>query len=205
MPQKPELEIFARHLPEYSVNYCYELWKTFNFNFRITRKRNSKLGDYRFDPTTGQHSISVNHNLNRYAFLITYIHEVAHLTTREKYKNRVLPHGNQWKNEFKKLMIPMLTNQIFPDDVLRVLARHMKNPKASSTSDKNLYLVLRKYDKESGGKLLSELESGVTFLFNKKVYRKIEKRRTRSLCIEVSSNRKYLISETAPVQEFKNQ
>lgn len=101
-------------------------------------------------------------------------------------------------------MLPMLNDQVFPDDVLRVLASHMKNPKASSTSDNKLYLVLRRYDQSPEGTLLRELDSGVTFLFNKKIYRKIEKRRTRSLCVELNSNRKYLISETAPVKEFRN-
>lgn len=101
-------------------------------------------------------------------------------------------------------MLPMLNDQAFPDDILRVLARHMKNPKASSTSDKNLYLVLRQYDGSSLGTLLADVEPGASFLFNKKVYQKLEKRRTRSLCIEMNSKRKYLISETAAIQEFKN-
>jgi len=204
LPASTDRKIFTKHLPEYSVEYCYQLWAELNFIFNITRKRNSKLGDYRYDPATRQHAISVNNNLNKYSFLITYIHEVAHLTTREKYQSRVLPHGTQWKQEFRKLLLPMLNDKVFPDDVLRVLAKHMKNPKASSTSDKNLYLVLRKYDDHSSETLLGELESGTTFLFNKKIYRKLEKRRTRSLCLDVNSDRKYLISETAPVKEFKN-
>ena len=204
MPASTDRKIFVKHLPEYSVEYCYQLWVTLDFVFNITRKRNSKLGDYRYDPATKQHAISVNNNLNKYSFLITYIHEVAHLTTREKHPSRVLPHGNQWKQEFRRLLLPMLNDKVFPDDVLRILAHHMKNPKASSTSDKNLYLVLRKYDDHSSETLLGELESGTTFLFNQKIYRKLEKRRTRSLCLDVNSDRKYLISETAPVKEFKN-
>ncbi len=197
--------VFARHLPESAVDYCFQLWQTFGFTFRITKKRNSKLGDYRYTPTTGQHAISVNHDLNRYAFLITYIHEVAHLTTREKYNRHVLPHGQEWKQEFKKLMLPMLTNKVFPDDLLRIVAHHMKNPKASSTSDSKLLEALRLYDTTPSSELLlAQLEEGTAFLFNKKVYRKIQTRRTRSLCEELSSGRKYLISDAAPVKRFKN-
>lgn len=204
MAQANGLIHFEKHLPQSAVNYCYGLWTQLAFEFKITKERSSKLGDYRFDPLTGKHTISVNHNLNSYSFLITYVHEVAHLMTKNKYKNKVLPHGLQWKQEFKKLMLPMLNDKIFPDDILRVLARHMKNPKASSTSDSRLLTVLRKYDGETDLTFLSDVAPGTNFLFNKKVYKKLEKRRTRSLCIETNSNRKYLISETATIKTFQN-
>ncbi len=186
------------------MDYCYSLWSELGFNFRITRKRQSKYGDYRYDPTTKSHSISVNHDLNPYAFLVTYIHEVAHLFTFEKHQRSVSPHGQEWKLQFKKLMLPMLREDIFPMDVLGPLARHMKNPKATSTSDKALFVALRNHDKTKSGLLLREVETGSKFLFNKKIYRKLEVRRTRSLCELTSNQKKYLISETAPVQVFKN-
>jgi SprT protein len=204
MEQNDELKIFQRYVPQSTIQYCHSLWSQLNFNFKITKERSSKLGDYRFDPMNSKHTISVNHNLNNFSFLITYIHEVAHLMTREKYKHSVLPHGHQWKLEFKKLMLPLLNDQVFPDDILRVLAKHMKNPKASSTSDKHLFMTLRKYDQEMNLIFLSDLDLGTKFLLNKKVYQKIEKRRTRSICIEVSSHRKYLIAETATVKIFEN-
>ncbi|MFY0653253.1 MAG: transcription elongation protein SprT [Cyclobacteriaceae bacterium] len=197
-------DLFEKHVPSTAVDYCYQLWLSFDFNLRITKKRNSKLGDYKFDPATTQHSISVNHNLNKYSFLITYIHEVAHLTTKEKYPRKVSPHGREWKNEFRKLMLPILNDKIFPDGLLRALASHMRNPKASSTSDKLLYKALMEYDENNGAILLAELEIGSTFLFNKRIYKKLEKRRTRSLCVEMKSNKKYLVSETASVKPFKN-
>lgn len=186
------------------MDYCYSLWSELGFNFRITRKRQSKYGDYRYDPATKSHSISVNHDLNPYAFLVTYIHEVAHLFTFEKHQRSVSPHGQEWKLQFKKLMLPMLREDIFPMDVLGPLARHMKNPKATSTSDKALFVALRNHDETKSGLLLREVETGSKFLFNKKIYRKLEVRRTRSLCELTSNQKKYLISETAPVQVFKN-
>lgn len=196
--------LFEKHLPAQAVEYCYSLFSELGFNFKVTRKRQSKYGDYRYDPVSKTHTISVNHDLNPYAFLVTYIHEVAHLTTFEVHKRNVMPHGSEWKMEFKKLMLPMLREDIFPMDILSPLARHMKNPKATSTSDKALFIALRKHDKNNGGMLLKEVETGAKFLFNKKVYRKLEVRRTRSLCELTSNQKKYLISETAPVQVFKN-
>ncbi|MFY0627262.1 MAG: transcription elongation protein SprT [Reichenbachiella sp.] len=198
-------KIFEQHVPELAVNYCFSLWKELGFDFRITRNRQSKYGDYRFDPISKKHSISVNHGQNQYAFLVTYIHEVAHKVTHDIYHNKVDPHGREWKMQFKKLMLPVLREDIFPMDVLGPLAKHMKNPKATSTSDASLFEALRKHDPIHGNSsLLKHISVGQKFLFRKKIYIKIEVKRTRSLCSLTENGRKYLISESAPVQAFKN-
>ncbi|MEO9964384.1 MAG: SprT-like domain-containing protein [Reichenbachiella sp.] len=204
MSEASNRRLFERHLPAGAVEYCFSLWKELGFNFKVTRKRQSKYGDYRYDPSSRTHAISVNHDLNPYAFLITYIHEVAHLFNFEKNQRKVSPHGKEWKLEFKRLMLPLLREEIIPMDVLSPLAKHMKNPKATSTADKNLFVALRNHDQNKSGLLLKEVDTGTKFLFNKKVYRKLEVRRTRSLCELTSNQKKYLISETAPVQVFKN-
>ncbi|MCV9385678.1 transcription elongation protein SprT [Reichenbachiella ulvae] len=196
---------FERHLPALAVDYCFELWQQLNFNLKITPNRKSKYGDYRYDPNTGKHSISVNGGLNPYAFLITYIHEVAHKTNFDIHQNKVSPHGKEWKHQFKKLMIPMLREDVFPMDILRPLARHMKNPKATSVSDPELFKALRAHDKGGSSTYLSEIEIGQKFLFQQKIYRKIEHRRTRVLCEHSDSGKQYLISGSAPVSPFKNQ
>lgn len=76
--------------------------------FRIARSRKTKLGDYTAPFKGEPHKISVNHDLNPYAFLITTIHEFAHLKTWQQFKNKVKPHGIEWKNHFKILMEPFL-------------------------------------------------------------------------------------------------
>ncbi|MBU2913485.1 SprT-like domain-containing protein [Reichenbachiella agariperforans] len=195
---------FARHLPEGAVDYVMGLWKELKFHFKITPNRQTKYGDYRYDPNTRKHSISVNGTLNIYAFLITYIHEVAHKTNYDLHQNRVDPHGKEWKHQFKKLMIPMLREDIFPMDILAPLARHMKNPKATSVSDPELFKALRKYDKPSTDVFLSDIETGHKFLFRKKIYLKVKQKRTRVLCEAIDTGKQYLISSSAPVQQFKN-
>ena len=204
MSEERQRILFEKHLPVHAVNYCFSLWQQLDFEFKITRNRVSKYGDYRFDPLTKHHIVTVNHDQNPYAFLITYIHEVAHKVTRDIYKNQVKPHGKEWKMQFKKLMIPMLREDIFPMDILGPLARHMKNPKASSASDSTLVAALRKYDDKIDSESLNQIELGGKFLFRKKVYRKLESRRTRALCEHLESKKQYLISESAPVKRFKN-
>ena len=138
--------LLQQHIPDNAVHYCLDKWTEKPFHFTVTRKRNTKLGDYRFDPRTAKHSITVNHNLNKFNFLITFLHEYAHLTATDKYDRKVSPHGAEWKKEFKEVIQPMLNSLVFPDDILQVLIKHMKNPKASTQADARLVQVLRKYD-----------------------------------------------------------
>ncbi|QCK13300.1 SprT-like domain-containing protein [Mangrovivirga cuniculi] len=191
---------FEKYLPEPAVEYCFELWLTYSFRFKITKDRQSKLGDYRYDPGTKIHSVSVNHNLNKYQFLITYIHEVAHLAVHKKHGNSVSPHGQTWKKQFRELFLPVLNDTVFPDDIVRLLARHMKNPKASTHADANLSMALAAYDDNNEGiTFLDAVPLGMNFIFRSKKYRKLETRRTRVVCLEVSSGKKYLINKVARV------
>src|SRR5690606_28773275 len=110
----------------------------YDFKLKIKRERSTRLGDYTSPRGGLNHVITINHNLNKYAFLITLVHEVAHLVTYNEYKNSVNPHGTEWKNHFRELMQPFLNTDIFPLEVFSALRRYMSNPAASSCSDINL-------------------------------------------------------------------
>lgn len=193
------------HVPENAVHYAYDLWATHQFSFKVTKKRNSKYGDYRYDPKTGIHKISVNGDLNKFAFLVTFLHEVAHLVTCKVSGRRVDPHGKEWKRNFQLLMLPMLNNLVFPDDILGVLKPHMENPKATSSADHRLSACLRKYDEEKGLVHLGEISPGTIFKLNTRIFKKETKRRTRILCEEIKSGKKYLISQIALVERLEPQ
>ncbi len=172
--------------------------------FRVSRSRSTKLGDYRA-PFQGQtHQISVNHDLNPYAFLITTVHEFAHLKTWTQHKHRVKPHGSEWKNNFKTLMAPFFKLQVLPHDVTVALVQYMDNPAASSCTDLNLYRTLKKYDQ--GASEVITVESvpidSVFSLKNGRVFQKKEKLRKRFKCVELATGRFYLfhpIAEVIPV------
>ena len=199
-------EIISKYVPKNAISYCVEQWKAYPFSFRVTRQRRSKIGDYRFNKIKGHHEISVNGNLNPYAFLLTFMHEVAHLIHYKNYGNNHPPHGNAWKKIFQELMRPIQTQDVFPAEILTQLIRHMKNPKASSQSDPVLSKLLRLYDMEriTTDPYLEELSEGDVFVLNGRTYTKIKKRRTRSLCVEEKTGRKYLISEMAQVKSIDN-
>ena len=193
-------EIFQQYLPANAVNYCIELWTKYGFHLNIKQKRATKLGDYRYDLRDKSHTISVNADLNPYSFLITYLHEVAHLVTQITFGSKVDPHGIEWKNEFKKIAIPMVEPDIFPNEIILALQRYFKNPKASSCSDPVLMKALHLFDIDKSSVMLGEVLHGKLFEFSGRMFKKESIQRTRVMCLEMNTGRKYLISKAAFVK-----
>jgi hypothetical protein len=198
------LAAFQKHVPEAAANYCWNLWKEKPFNFFIAKARQSKLGDFRYRRDRKIQTITINHNLHPYQFLVTYIHEVAHFRAFEKYGLEILPHGIEWKMTFRELMIPVLNDAVFPKDILHALKRHMQNPKASSGADLFLGRVMRGYEQTASEEfLLVDLPVGGIFELQGRRFKKELTRRTRILCAELNTGRKYLISAHAAVKKIE--
>jgi hypothetical protein len=198
------LEIFRKFVPHEAAPYCLRLYEFYGFEFKIKKSRETKLGDYRYEPKDGKHVITINNDLNPYAFLITYLHEVAHLVTVKTYRNKVQPHGEEWKHNFKRVAQPMLNLQVFPENILTIFSRYLKNPKASSCSDPQLYQVLRLFDAPNGKVMLKTLKPGNTFLFRNKEFEYLDKRKTRILVMDKKNRKKYLIAGVAEVNPLDN-
>lgn len=184
------------HLPEKALDQIAQLILIHKVNLTITRSRVSKLGDFRAPTNKRPPRLSINGDLNKYAFLLTLLHEIAHLlvwnTHRLKYR-RIKPHGLEWKEEFQKLMNPFLNEEIFPNDLLSIMIKHIQNPKASSSSDIALQRALKKYDEGENLPILADLEIGDSFNFRGKRFEILKKNRSRYLCIEYISRKKFLI------------
>jgi SprT protein len=186
--------ILQEHLPPSAMQYCYQLWHETTFQLKITRTRQTKVGDFTSKRSIGHPRITLNHELNPFLFLITYIHEVAHLRVHLRHGNRVDPHGEEWKNTFRILMEPVMNENVFAEDILVELQKHMSNPKASSFADSILTKVLRRYDKDAGQyATLSDIPEGSVFRFQGRYFKKGKIRRTRVLCHEVKTKRHYLV------------
>ncbi|MFY7826466.1 MAG: SprT-like domain-containing protein [Flectobacillus sp.] len=199
---KNDIATFQQFFPAKAVPYCFQLWKKYQFNFKITRPRNSKLGDYSFRRETG-HQITVNGNLNAYAFTITYIHEVAHLVTFTHYKRRKEPHGKEWKMMFKKIFLPILNLEVFPESILLPLTQYLENPSASTQGCIPLSNALRTFDEPTHAESripLTEVEEGKDFVINGRSFIKGELRRTRFLCTEKATGKRYVVAANALVE-----
>ncbi len=174
--------------------------REYKFRFIITKSRLTKLGDYTSPRNGKSHQITVNGNLNPYAFLITLVHEIAHLITWNKYKNKFLPHGKEWKEEFRILLGILTEMKIFPDDILENLRNYMKNPFASGCTDMNLVKALKKYDLNSDYIHLEDVTDNSIFIMkNGRKFIKGEKLRKRFKCQEIQSRKYFLVSPVAEV------
>ncbi|MEM6644334.1 MAG: SprT-like domain-containing protein [Bacteroidota bacterium] len=194
-------QVFTRFVPPEAVQYCDQLYQQLNFEFKVKKSRQTKLGDYRYNFRTGQKTITVNNDLNPYAFLITYLHEVAHLMAFKQYGRNIKPHGGEWKQCFREIAFPILNPRVLPEPVDQALKNYLANPKASSCADPKLYRVLRQFDQKQGAFLLSSVSEGELFCFQGVQYRKLKKKRTRSICVRIDTKKKYLIAELAEVSK----
>ncbi len=197
-------DILKKYLPERAVTSCLELIQNTGVHLKIVNERITRHGDYRRMPD-GRHQITVNATLNKYRFLVTLIHEIAHLVAFEKYGRRIKPHGREWKITFQKLMLPFIRPEIFPSKLLPLLANHFRNPKASSNTDAQLSVALKSYDKQHSDKsYVFELPLGSVFrLYNGKLYKKGNRRIKRYECVEVTSGKIYLFQPNAEVELIK--
>ena len=198
-----KVKVLAQYMPEKAAMLIAKWIDVYKCEFKISKSRDSKFGDYRAPYQGLSHRISVNYNLNPYAFLVTTVHEFAHLETYNQWGNKVKPHGIEWKSNFKKMMLPFFELGIFPLDIERALAKYLMNPAASSCTDQGLFSVLKKYDIQQDNGLVNISELAENQLFEIKAgrrFKKLGKNRTRDQCLEIATGRMYLFSPLAEVK-----
>jgi len=196
-------DTLARYIPEHAVKPVFELIVANQVHLKIVNERQTRHGDYR-RALNGKHEITVNASLNRYKFLITLIHEIAHLVAFEKFGRNIKPHGEEWKITFQRLMVPFIRPEIFPQHLLPLLARHFRNPSASSDTDTTLSLALKQFDQQNDKNYVFEIPYGSVFrISNGKIFKKIAVRTKRFECVEISSGKTYLFNPNAEVELLK--
>lgn len=198
--QEAPLHQLKQYLPEGCFEEVSHYLLHYKVQLTITRDRKSVLGDYRNSFANKNHRISVNGNLNPYSFLITLLHELAHLFTYERFGHRVQAHGPEWKNEYSKVLARFLLKKIFPPDIHKMLLQTLQNPAASSCADTSLLRVLHLYDeKKEGMSLIEKLPPDTIFkIKGGREFKKGEKMRKRFKCLEIATGKTYLFS---PVYE----
>ncbi|MGO3708168.1 MAG: SprT-like domain-containing protein [Mesonia hippocampi] len=195
-------EILGKYLPENAVNPSFTLIENYGIYLKIVNERKTRHGDYR--EINGVAQITVNASLNKYQFLITLIHEIAHVLAYREFGRYIKPHGVEWKHTFQHLMLPFINPAIFPKALLPILAQHFKNPKASSDTDVRLAVALKEYSDSNNKNYIFELPFGSLFkVSNGRIFRKGKKRIKRYECIEVSTGKIYIFQPHAEVELVK--
>lgn len=193
---------FQKYIPVQAVPKVIELLKHDSLVVLVKKERKTRHGDYRMLPN-GKHQITINNTLNKYRFLITLIHEIAHFEAYNNYGKLIKPHGKEWKYTFQHLMLPFINPEIFPKEILPLLAKHFKNPKASSDTDIDLARALKQFDAPNDKNYIFEIPIGTIFKFrNNRIFKKGNKRVKRYECIEVSTGKMYLFNANAEIEKI---
>jgi len=188
-------------VPDESLPIIQEWFNEYDFHLRISKSRSSKYGDFRPAYRNQPNRISVNGDLNQYHFLLTLTHEVAHAAVWKQYKNRVNPHGKEWKGKYAELLTELMLLVVFPKDLKQAIDLHLQRPKASSCNDPELYKTLKKYDAKENIIYLEDIPENSSFLVQgKRKFIKGKKRRTRFECIEIGTKKTYLITGHSEVE-----
>ena len=197
------LNALNSYLPDGAFESVIDLINQYKVHLTVTKARKSVLGDYRHAFQGANHKISVNGNLNKYEFLITLLHELAHLLCYELYRNRVDAHGKEWKSIYGQLLAQFIQKGIFPDDIKKALSKTLLNPAATANGETKLLLVLRKYNtvQKEGIALVANIAEGVLFeSLNGKIFKRGKKRRIRIECVEVATGQVYSFSALTEVK-----
>lgn len=202
LPIEKNIAVLEKYLPKEAAPIIAKWIDYFKCEFKIAKKRSTKLGDYRHPYQGHGHRISVNHDLNQYAFLVTTVHEFAHLLTWNEHKNKPKPHGAEWKSNYKRLMKPFFENKIFPLDIEQSIYSYLENPAASSCTDLHLSRTLRKYNQKQEETIhLEHLAHKTIFtLPDGRRFEKGEKLRKRYKCTCLDDKRVYLVNPLAEVK-----
>ena len=193
-----------KYLPDGTEDTIIGWLQDHRIHLHVSKNRVTKLGDFRPRPNDEVQRITVNYNLNPYEFLITLVHEIAHVAVWRRHRNKVRPHGREWKKCYSDMLVTFLDRGLFPEDVEGALGRHVINPRAASGSDLALSRVLKQYD-SSPRTTLEELPAQSVFrIHNGKRFRKMEKIRRRYRCLCLDNRRIYMVhplTSVAPEEE----
>lgn len=192
-------EILVKYIPENALNQVIDLISTNNVQLNIARNRKTKLGDYR-PPQNGYlfHRISINYNLNEFEFLTTLIHEFAHLFVWNKHKNKVEPHGKEFKSTYYSLLNQFVELKIFPEDI-KIAIRKLETSPENAKLEMGRAFQKYTYDNQNT-KFLEEIPLDANFQTpDGRIFQKLEKLRKRYKCLCLNDKRKYLFHPLAKV------
>ena len=194
------MSAFATYLPVNARSQCLDLVQNHPVTIRVVNPRRTKHGDFRKFPD-GRFQITLNKMENPYRFLITFIHEWAHWLVIQTQPFRTQPHGAYGSKRLSNKCFLFFKIKFFLNDLLGLLAKHMKNPKSTLDADPPLALALKRYDPANDKSFIFELETGTRFQANNgKIYELGQLRRTRYACVELATKRTYLFAAHSEVQ-----
>ena len=196
------VSVLEQFLPENALPYLKIWFGSYPCHLKITKNRNSKLGDYRKLPDKS-HQITVNGTLEPQLFFFVLTHELAHLIAFEKYGRRISPHGAEWKQTFREMLLESLT--VYTEDLRPIIQKFSKSPKANFMASPDLVKYFHRPEEDDEQTFIENLKKGELFEYKKEIFVIEETTKKRYLCRNLKSGLKYKVNTLAQVRKIDDQ
>ena len=192
------IQSLEKYLPQNTLKHLRIWFSDYYIHIKVTRNRNSKLGDYRKLPDNS-HEITVNSTLTPPLFFFVLTHELAHLIAFEKYGRRISPHGNEWKETFRNMLIESL--EVYDEDLRPIIVKFSKSPKANFMASPDLVRYFHTEKQDDSLRFIEELQKGEFFIYRNEKYLLEGLIKKNYLCKNLATGRKYSFKPLARVEK----
>ena len=200
------LALLGQKVPAYGMPLVARLVRSYDFAFRFAPPRLRKLGDYT-RKANGEVAITINADLPPELFLVTFLHEVAHLEALQNRTRREAPHGKRWQACFGALLTELCQSAeaAMPAPLHQALVRHSQAPTATLTADPALARLLlpAKPPRQAladGFAHVEMLAAGTAFAYRGKAFLLSGKMRTRHYGTDLQTGQLWKFSAQCTVQ-----
>lgn len=192
------IQSLEKYLPANTLQYLKNWFLDYYIHIKITRNRNSKLGDYRKLPDNS-HEITINSTLPPQLFFFVLTHELAHLIAFEKYGRRISPHGNEWKETFRLMLLESV--DVYEENLRPIIAKFSKSPKANFMASPDLVKYFHIEKQDDTLQFIEELQKGDYFIYRNEKYLLEGLIKKNYLCKNLATGRRYSFKPLARVEK----
>jgi hypothetical protein len=192
------IQSLEKYLPQNTLDHLRNWFSDHSIHIKITRNRNSKLGDYR-KLRDLSHEITINSTLQPQLFFFVLTHELAHLIAFEKFGRRISPHGNEWKETFRKMLLESI--EVYEDNLKPIIFKFSKSPKANFMASPDLVKYFHIENHDDDEIYIESLVKGDHFLYRNEKYLLEGLIKKNYLCLNLVSGRKYSFKPLARVKK----
>jgi len=193
------IQSLETYLPKNTLNHLKNWFSDHSIHIKITRNRNSKLGDYR-KLLDHSHEITINSTLQPQLFFFVLTHELAHLIAFEKFGRRISPHGNEWKQTFRQMLLESI--EVYEEDLRPIILKFSRSPKANFMASPDLVKYFHIENHDDDEIFIEKLNAGDRFMYRNEKYLLEGLIKKNYLCLNLASGRKYSFRPLARVKKL---
>lgn len=193
------IQSLETYLPKNTLDHLRNWFSDYSIHIKITRNRNSKLGDYR-KLRDLSHEITINSTLQPQLFFFVLTHELAHLIAFEKFGRRISPHGKEWKHTFRQMLLESI--EVYEEDLKPIILKFSRSPKANFMASPDLVKYFHIENHEDDEIFMEKLNAGDSFMYRNEKYLLEGLIKKNYLCLNLASGRKYAFKPLARVKKL---